>query len=372
MLVFFKKVSFIIIPIIIVFAFPLFVEIFSGEFLTTESIINKQLNNNINVIYGTAYSDSSLYYKAEMVRRINPDILALGNSKILTMREGFFNRNIRFYNAGGTAGDIASFRKFLEVTGIRPSIIIMTVEPLHFDPVLVVSTTISNKKYQSTAYISKVSSIISQSWVQVYYDYFQNKFTIDKIINSKQDIETIGLNARVNGSGLRNDGSYHYGKQYESKELRDQKINKAITFIENKTTVEGKEFFSTPALNELDNFLAYCKERNIYVIGYVPPTPKIIEDTYKKYSKYEYMFHTYEKTLPVFQKYNFDLYNFFSMSSLQSGDEETIDEYHTSEKVMLRAIIKMSENSQVLSKVTNINYLEKVISSTKDKNDVFK
>jgi hypothetical protein len=182
----------------------------------------------------------------------------------------------------------------------------------------------------------------------------------------------LGLSARVTGSGFRNDGSYHYGKQYESKELKKERLDKAVAFIGNREWLEGKESFSTPALTELDDFLAYCKEKNIYVIGYIPPTPKVIEDAYRKYPKYEYVFHTYEKTLPLFQKYDFELYDFFSMKQLGASDEETIDEYHTTEKVMLRVMIKMSDKGKTLSYVTTKASLQKLLNSIKDQNDVLR
>jgi hypothetical protein len=370
MKLFLQKTVIALLPIVIIFAFPLCIEIFSGELLTVDTVLKKETEKK-NIIYGPAYSDQTVYFKTEMIKHIQPEVLAIGNSKLLTMRAGFFNEGVSFYNAGGTASDIASFRKLLEVTQVTPKVIIMTIEPLHFDPVLVVSTKTSDKKYQNISYITRISSIMSQSWLGVYGDYFQKKFTIHQILE-RNDSERIGLNARINDSGLRNDGSYHYGKQYQDKDLRNQKISKAITFIETKTGIESKEFFSTPALNELDNFLSYCKERNIQVIGFIPPTPKVIEETYKKYPKYEYMFHTFDKTLPLFQKYNFTLYNFFSLESLGATDEETIDEYHTSEKVMLRAMIKMSDSDQPLSSIVNKTRLQKILNSTKDQNDILK
>jgi hypothetical protein len=287
------------------------------------------------------------------------------------MRSEFFNEGVSFYNAGGTASDIRSFRKLLEVTNVTPKVIIMTVEPLHFDPVLVIKNEGMDKKYQSTPRVASLGSIISRSWVQIYRDYMQNKFTIDSILKKEENFQTIGLNARINGSGIRNDGSYHYGKQYEAKNIRAEKIQKAVSFIETKQGVTATEFFSAPARKELDDFLRYCKERNIHVIGFIPPTPKVIEETYKKYPRYQYMFHTYEKTLPVFQKYNFTLYDFFSLSTLGSNDEETIDEYHTSEKAMLRTLIAMSSDKS-LSRVLNKTKLQKILDSAKDQNDVLK
>jgi hypothetical protein len=108
------------------------------------------------------------------------------------------------------------------------------------------------------------------------------------------------------------------------------------------------------------------------VVGYIPPTPKVIEDAYKRHAKYEYMFHTYEKTSPIFKKYNFEVYDFFSLQALGATDDEAIDEYHTNEKVMVRVLVKMSGKGKELSKVISQAKLQKLLNSAKDGNDVLK
>jgi hypothetical protein len=369
---FFFKVFLLLLPVALLYIFPTYVDIKSGEFVPLSTVIEKQLDTNNPVIYGPAFSDQTTYHKAQMVRMLNPQVLALGNSKLLTLRAQFFNEGVTFYNAGGIVGEIGSFRKFLEVTKAKPEILIITVEPLYFDPLLVISTSTLDKKYQPVPHMTKISSIVIQDWLTVYLDYFKKKFTLRELTESNPSIETIGLNARINGSGFRNDGSYHYGKQYESKQLKQEKINKAITFIENKTSIESKEFFSSSARKELDELLRYCKENNIYVIGYIPPTPKAIEDTYKKYSKYDYMTHTHELTSPIFKKYGFEVYDFYSMARLGAGDEETIDEYHTSERVMLRVLINILDTNTHLQQVASKAYLKKILLNSKDQNDVMR
>ena len=369
---FFFKATLLLLPVAFLYIFPTYVEIKSGEFVPLLTVIEKQLDANTQVIYGPAFSDQTTYHKAQMVTKLQPQVLALGNSKLLTLRAPFFNEGVTFYNAGGIVGEIGGFRKFLEVTKAKPEILIMTVEPLYFDPLLVISTSTLDKKYQSVPYVTKISSIVVQDWVTVYLDYFKKKFTISELTQSDPSVETIGLNARINGSGFRNDGSYHYGKQYESKQLKQEKISRAITYIENKTSIESKEFFSNSARKELDELLRYCKENGIYVIGYIPPTPKAIEDTYKKFPRYDYMLETLSFTSPIFKKYGFEVYDFYSMARLGAGDEETIDEYHTSERVMLRVLIKMLDTNKELQQVAEKAYLKKILFNSKDQNDVMK
>lgn len=372
MKIFFFKVTLLLLPVLFLYIFPTYVEIKSGEFVPLSTVIEKQLDTDTQVIYGPAFSDQTTYHKAQMVKRLEPQVLALGNSKLLTLRAPFFNEGVTFYNAGGIVGEIGGFRKFLEATKAKPEILIITVEPLYFDPLLVISTSTLDKKYQPVPYLTKISSIVVKDWVTVYVDYFKKKFTLRELTPSNPSVETIGLNARINGSGFRNDGSYHYGRQYESKRLTQEKIGKAITYIENKTSIESKEFFSSSARRELDELLRYCKENGIYVIGYIPPTPKAIEDTYKKFPRYDYMLQTESLTAPLFKKYGFEVYDFYSMARLGAGDEETIDEYHTSERVMVRVLLKILDTNTQLKQVTSKAHLKKILLNAKDQNDVMR
>lgn len=367
MKLFFLKIAAILIPVICFFAYPIFIEYKTGEFLPIERVINKQLTEEHEVIYGPAYSDQSLFYKIEMAKNIQPDVLAIGNSKILTMRREFFKDNVVFYNAGGTAGNIVGFKRFLLLSSTKPKVIFMTVEPLHFDPLLDVDI-MKGREVAPQPYLTRIGTTISQSFVKVYSDYLSQKFTLDDL-SKKGFPELIGLNAISTGSGLRKDGSYHYGEQYEDLSVRDEKISRAVTFIKTKNSVAPKEFFSEAALKELDLFLQYCKSNNIYVVGYIPPTPKLIEQAYRSDAQYSYMFATYDKTLPLFNKYNFALYDFFTLSTLGGTEEETIDEYHTSEKVMLRTLLAISKQNREIKNLVNVPNLERMLKA-KDQNDV--
>ncbi len=370
----FKKSILLILPFCALLSFPIFIYYTSGEFVPFSVILKKQLEENKTkeLVYGPAYSDQTLYHKSQMASRINPDVLALGNSKILTMRKEFFKPSVRFYNAGGTVSEIASFRKFLIQTKIKPKVIYITVEPLHFDSSLVVDTRFNPQKFESISEVTRVGNMISRNWSKVYSDYLLHKFSVKDIIHPKDTFETMGLQARITGSGTRRDGSYHYGRQYEDEGERDKKIERAVQFIASKKTQNTEGAFSSEALTELDAFLQYCRDENIYVVGYVPPTPKSIENEYKKHTQYRYMQKVYEKTNPIFAKYGFKVFDFYSLQSLNSNDSETIDEYHTSEKVMVRTLISISKKDDITAKIVNMSVLEKAFRSTQDQNDVLK
>ncbi len=376
---FFKKILILLLPVFALFAFPVAVQIKSGELTPLSTIIAAQLSTSTAVLYGSAYSDQTTYFKQQMIQKLNPEILALGNSKILTMRREFFDASTTFYNAGGTTAAIEDYRVFLEKSGVYPNIVIITVEPLNFDPTLSINTSVELQKLQPISTLSEDTNLITDSWSSVYEDYALQKFTLGEMFRASGGAEnnatdtperTIGLNALINDSGTRNDGSYHYGKQYVGDQGRIDRINDAINFLEHKQEASSTESFSTEAVNELDSLLAYCKAHNIYVIGYIPPTPHAVALAYQQFPSYDYIFQTYAKTDPTFKKYGFTLFNFFDMASLGAPDTEAIDGYHTDEKTMLRVLISMAESDKTLAGAVDVSRLKQALNTAADPNNV--
>lgn len=368
--IFFKKVFLLLLPVFVIFIFPIFVEVKSGETLSLSTVMERQLTTH-PVLYGAAYSDDTVYYKVNMMQKIQPDIIALGNSKILTMRSEFFaSSTLRFYNAGSTTGGIEDFKLFLQKSGVYPKVIIMTVEPLHFSPSIQINPQNIEKKFSPVSGFSRLINIVTGPWSSIYGDYFAHKFTIDTLLHASSTDERIGLNALVNDSGLRNDGSYHYGNQYSADQGKIDRINDTVSFIENKALPTASATLSPAALSELDAFLAFCAEHNIQVIGYIPPTPHAVVEAYKKYPSYDYVFHIYENTNPIFQKYNFRVFDFFDMATLNVPDTDAVDGYHTDEKVMVQVLIQMAQKDTELSKVVDIKKLTKIFNTAKDSNNV--
>lgn len=367
MKVFLTKVALIFIPVLGVIVFPFIVLFISGEFTPIKDVITKQTEGHM--LYGLAYSDQSLLYKVVATEVRKPHVLALGNSKILTMRKEFFKDSVSFYNAGGTTPNISYFRRFLETTGVRPTTLIITVEPLHFDPLLKVETKEKTFTFKNTTEPVRILSILSRSWLKVYNDYHNNKFTLDQLKNRDVLLETGVVAVTVKG-GLRSDGSYQYGQHYKDLLIKSEKINKAVTFITTLYRPETKENFSSQALRELDALLQYCKERNIKVIGYIPPMPTVIEEAYISKSHYDFIFKTYEKTRPVFKKYNFAIYDYHSLHSLASSDDETLDEYHTGEKVMVRMMLDIAKKDTYFNTLVSKEVLEAMLQQTKGQDAV--
>jgi len=85
----------------------------SGEFTAADTVVARQ-QTDPQTLLGLAYSDSSLYVKARRLAQVHPEVLALGNSRVMQFRSGFFRPGVRFYNAGGAVSMVQDFRVYLE------------------------------------------------------------------------------------------------------------------------------------------------------------------------------------------------------------------------------------------------------------------
>jgi hypothetical protein len=363
----FVAVFLILIPIF--FGLQAYIFFFSGESIGLDEVLNRQSRGDNMELFGMAYSDQTRLYKLKLLESRNCNIVALGSSRIMQLRDHFFNTS--FCNAGGGATKINEFKlliqKMLE-SGKRPKLVIISldqyyfnskwdngkskIEPGQYDP---------EENYYSI-FLSNISKINS--------DYLEGKIKFGEISSKKSGY--IGLTAVMKGSGFRNDGSYLYGdviekggiknKDYEDFNFKDtfSRIQKGTSRFEYGATV------SDYSIDELDSFLDYCYKNNIQVIGFMPPFAKEVWGKIDEYKdEYKYMFGIYNQTKPIFDKYNFEVYDFSDLNKVNASNCEVIDGFHGSEKAYLRMVIYMADNGTILKNFADLNYLNKKLTNSK-------
>src|ERR1700722_4483896 len=100
----------------------------SGELLSDKDIADKQLASEKNCIVGLATRNSGYYYKQEMYRKIKPEILILGSSRVMQYRKEFFSRSM--LNAGGAMNSINEGFSFVtdSFNEVAPKVLIMGLD----------------------------------------------------------------------------------------------------------------------------------------------------------------------------------------------------------------------------------------------------
>jgi len=373
---FLKNLLLFLVPLGIFFA-PAFIVLFaSGEFTPIASI--GALSRDINrIVVGPAYSYFRNEYQLHEVSVRHPVIIALGSSRVGEFHSEFLKNPNSFYNASGSIGSLSGFTDFIKHLPQPPQIIIAGMDQYFFNPENAKNNTVKRSDpflVHTRAYDPFFESFFRNGgWWKVYADYFSEKFTLaDIFISSKNSAATVGLLARINGSGFTNDGS-----NYDNVIRYPFKISQGIdTLVASITDTNGDEYgngISLDALAELHAFLASAKAKGITVIGFLPP---ISHKEYKALGQhpdavYAYAFKNLAPTLvTVYKEYGFDFYDFSDISSCGSSDDEMAESKHGSGKMYLRLFIRMAENNTSLRPLVDLSVLKAKLANATSTYDV--
>lgn len=351
---FLGKISIFIIPLILFFGLPCYFLIkYKENFNSFTSFPSK----NDKVLIGYKYNESNYDYLKWKASNLDNHytILALGSSRILQFRKEMFNDS--FYNAGFAVKRLNEFLPFLKSlkNSNQPKYLLISLDQWMFNynwDKLETQANIDN--WETSFQYSPKLSIINATWKDIFDGNFET------ITNSTDGVRRIGLNAYINETGFRNDGSFYYGKQIAKKlqndsTMADFKFRETISRInKGNNRFEYGSDVNIKAILELKRLLSYCKEHKIRLVAFLPPFSDVTNQYMSKKNKYDYMHMIYPKIAPLFFDYGFELYDFTNLSSCKSNDNEVIDGFHGGEVTYLRMLIAILEKNSSLNAVSNI------------------
>lgn len=353
-------------PLILFFGLSFLVLYSSGELESLDQIVKTQQNSKSSLV-GLAYSDPLRYLKLQTVLTRKPDIIMLGSSHTAYFRSTFFNSPEIFYNASIGGAYPQDFRIFLNRLSAeaQPKVILIGLDPAWFDTVC----NWSNYDVLDNQYTSKFSaSNPFRAWqfgyTQLYKDYFSGKFSRRDISQIFQTFENFGLNAKINQSGYRWDGTPIDTKQIALRLTEsDESFRKrtAADFFSQQPERQKKcEEKSRQTSSEIKKFLSQSKFRKIQVIGYITPYNKAVyQELRQMKKKYEHIFKLGSGLQPIFNQFGFNLYDFSNIAAANLADKEMLDEVHASEKASLRLFLIMQSSEPKLWPYIDPPYLKK-------------
>ena len=361
---FLKAALFFLSPFVLALAFPVFVFWTAGEFTAPDDVILAQRSTQ-SVLYGAAYTDCSVYYKLASVLARHPQVIALGSSRIMQFRSGFFEHPESFFNVGGAANKTKQFSYFLDKipAGQEPKVVIVGLDQFIFSHGW--DDLVYNEPPEKYARCENPSNSFFAQWKTVYRDFFQHKFSLaDLAPTGDTALKRIGLNALVKDNGFRNDGSYHYGKI-----IKERLGSKEPTFIDDFDKIKNQDKLyvvdsevNAIAVASVEDFLKKSKTRGVHVVGFLPPyAPSVYVRLKADKESFSYVFKLEPKLQPLFEKYGFHLFDFSDASLMGATDEEMIDGIHGSEKTYLRILIEMAKTDSILnSYVSSVDLKEQL------------
>lgn len=361
-------------PFAVAFGAPALALWVGGEFTNPDTVVARQIKDDRLVLHGPAYTNSASYVKVRLLTARRPQVLALGNSRVMQFRRSFFRPDVGFYNAGGTVARIQHFRAFLEQLPAEalPQTLLIGTDAAYFN---LAFDKLDRDAFNVPWLIEQLTThtepgeVLNTRWRDVWSGLREGKIDVGQLLSLRGLSTRVGFSAVCREQGFRNDGSYLYGGiDLDISDPRHRDFGFAGTL---KQVAGGKGRFawgatpSEPALRETDALLDFCRAHGIDVIGFMPPHPhKVWEAMQALGERYAYI----EKLVPAlrqrFEARGFEFYDFSDFAMLGAPDGEAIDGFHGSERTYLRLLVAMLESGSRLNAVTDLPSLQTVLATS--------
>lgn len=374
---FVAKVFLFLLPVAIIFAALVFLGMRVGELRKTNSVVEFEIKHPGETLFLRRILQDTDSYKFKKLLRLKPDILILGSSRVMQIRQEMFGEDVLFYNGGGLAEMPLGFQELLDLLpkDYQPKIIFIGLDSFEY-----------GKKRNSgrgalKAQMEKVDYFAPANWRPYVYvaqrlavgiignparlfDYLQPK----EPINGKTAIGVFALE----GNGFRFDGSFQYGGSILSRRLNPNftDTEDVIGRIRQGTAqfVFDSDFDYEKA-EDLKTFLEAAKAENIFVVGFAPPYSSEVYKELTISPRHKNLFADFRSKIPkIFAEADFPFYDFSDLSVLGLNDQYMFDGFHPTETAaayMLRSMLlhKALKNNPLLNEKSAVLYLDKAINS---------
>ena len=324
--------------------------------MTYKEIVKYQ--KKLNAIWGSALNDNLFSYKVELFKQKKPTLMVLGSSRVVQMREQFFNSS--FANCGLAMSHLNEGIMFLEeiLKFHHPELILLGLDFWWFNDAHPQPPTFpQHNKDGSGNLLYKIRQPFV--WLR------NNKISLRQLMevtlfgNTKNDItkyDNMGIAAIKYSQGFRKDGSFFDSKILFGLDPKVADIQFKITFSwidKGGSRVEYGDRISPGRLQQFQKIMEICRGNNIPLIVFLPPmAPKVYQKMETMPREYAYIqgLRNYLPTLPL------EAYDFHDISEVSRNDCEFFDGFHggdvLSQKMLLSIVEKNPQSA--LRKYLNI------------------
>jgi len=373
---FWLKLVAIVFPFALAFAILSGVTIWSGEAMPLAWVVNQQIVTG-DTLYRPRYGNRDQQFKALSVAMRHPQVLAIGSSRILQFRAGFFNKQPEtFYNAGAPAWTLTEVERLLYTlpADALPRVLLLALDPPWFNDAYeedVLPADQSDGQHLIEVNMSLLNELANGVSLErngfAIGDYFQRRV-------AGRNTPALGLRAMRDGHGFRSDGSELYGDFLVAGWLYQPNTRAAHRdwMREGRDMYVFGETISADALTRLDALLGWTRARGIAVIGFLPSyMPSLWEEMVAR-GNHRYLTVLPQALAPIFAAHDYPILDFSDGEAIPTTDEEFFDGWHGSELSNLRLYLHiLTQYPDVLSPYSDADSLRALADSSGNTWEVF-
>lgn len=331
-----------------------------------------------NILFGYRYGNRNQQFKSISANLRQPTVMALGSSRILQFRAGFFNRApAEFYNAAAPAWRLPEVSRLLYSLdeAALPEVLILALDSPWF-----------NANVQGDIFPADVSDfanvfLINRSFIQDVIrgvDFERPGFRLGQYLERIEPGGSgglaLGMRAIRDGHGFRSDGSEQYGDFLVAQWLwqPQQRENHLNWMREGRDMYAYGDTVSERAMAELTALLDYAARHSITVIGFLPSYEPQLWAEMIAGGQHSYITALTPRLQALFDRYDFPFFDFSDGGAFGIQQEEFFDGWHASELGNLRLYLYMlSALPEVLGRFSDEQTLQQIADNATNTWDVF-
>lgn len=235
-------------------------------------VADVQLQQRTNALLGLATFQNFYTYKLALARARQSPILAIGSSRVMPLREGFFRAG--FTNAGGAMNSIEQGGRFLEELNQTPRVLLLGLDFWWFqsawsDP------SARDPRYEDPSQLSPARLRHPLLWLATgrLSPSDTGRLLVHGSVSPLTDQSTIGVQAMNSASGFRPDGSYQYGDHYfQLTPDLDVRFQRTLDRVDAHDSIfPAGAVVDQARVGGLERILDWASARDVEVAVFLPP-----------------------------------------------------------------------------------------------------
>ena len=312
----------------------------TGELTTIEDVVARQQNDG--GLYGTAIHPNDYAYKLALLAARQPEIVAIGSSRVLQFRQSQFTRP--FVNLGRTINYPAEAVKLVEdmLAISTPRVVLFGIDHYWLNPAFTTAPDfrthdLRGGRLTPDALITPVRWLVEGRLSFATY----RAFLEDNIPTAPDDAPLIGVRAILDGAGFGPDGSWYYDhtifgrRAAEDPRFRDtlRRISTGSAQFRYGTEIDRSR------LADLRQAISRLEEAGVQVVTFVPPMASLVrQEIRQRPQSYAYE----APARAAIARLNADHLDLLEGTSIGIPDCEYVDGFHVGEVGSMRILRELS------------------------------